>query len=153
MAQISHIFRTPKFFNQPIKIKKIWFSGTKKSENRKSRWIILIAFHYSEIKIYSSVRKEWNLYLWISIETLHVLAWYSKTTKYHKSKNHKLWSKEKFLRILSGFFLLIPIPPCFNSIMHMWNNKRRNVSTHAQMNFCQLETGLLLQGGVGLNFS
>ena len=47
--------------------------------------------------IYSSVRKERNLYLWINSGTLHILASYSKTTE-----NHKLCSKQKFLRILSS---------------------------------------------------
>ena len=46
---------------------------------------------------YSSVRKERNLYLWINSGTRHILGQYSKTTE-----NPKLWSKQKFLRVLSS---------------------------------------------------
>ena len=47
--------------------------------------------------LYSSVRKEWKLYLWINSGTLQILAQYSKTTE-----NHNICSKQKFLRILSS---------------------------------------------------
>ena len=44
------------------------------------------------------MRKEWNLYLWLNIGMIHILAYYySKTTE-----NYKLWSKQKFLRISSS---------------------------------------------------
>ena len=54
-----------------------------------------------------------------------------------------------------GSFLLVPQPPpppSFNSpsphtIMDMRNNKRRNVLTHARVNFNQSETSSLLRGG------
>ena len=49
---------------------------------------------------HSSVRKDRNPYLWINSGALHILAQYSKTTE-----NHKLWSKQKFLRNLSSLKL------------------------------------------------
>ena len=43
-------------------------------------------------KIYSSVRKERNLYLWNNTGTIHILAQYSKTTENHKlCSSHQVW--------------------------------------------------------------
>ena len=52
--------------------------------------------------------------------------------------------------------LLLPPPPSHtHTIMDMRNNKRRNVLTHARVNFSQSETSSLLRGAGGtreLNF-
>ena len=82
---------------------------------------------------------------------------------YNSNKtNTHLWV---LITFYGGSFLLIPPSHWFNcphTIMDMRNNRRRNVSTHARVNFSQSETSSLLSvcvcvcvgggGGGGVKF-
>ena len=56
------------------------------------------------------------------------------------------------VKTINSHHWLMPPPPHKHTIIYMRKNKRRNVLTHARVNFSQSETNSLLRGEGGLHF-
>ena len=75
-----------------------------------------------------------------------ILPFFSSRSNFPTFANLK---KSRIFSVNSPTDLTPPPPPPHHFIMDIRNNKRRNILTHARVNFNQSETSLLLRGGGG----